>query len=366
MKTKRIHNRAGIALGALAAIISIAPTAKAIVLAYESDPDGAGPLTIGSPYLGQVQIKFNAFNEGSDYALVAPTNLPPGPQGFNPGAGYSTASVATGITSLNGLAQTAVTNGFPGTVQPGSIEDQWGVGTITSILTPGGAVVWSELGKGTQLTAVFHGEQDFHIAPNPLNPGAFGDSIVSGVGLQLDIYEDGTPGGSVDPTTPFNPALGPGGRTGAATYLTASDGTLQLSLRSTAGFISTDLGLGGPNAGFGGKATEYRANFNFGSLTGDGVTFFNVVGGAQQGVFDTNGITSPAGNFNFGVGTAASFADFRATFTSNPGQFGFDVTANDPLTGNAVPEPTTVLAGLGCMLPIFGSVFGRNRRRKSA
>ena len=106
MKIKRIHNRAGIALGALAAIISIAPTAKAIVLAYES----AGPWgPAGTAYIGPVQIKFNASNEGTLYS-----SPPPGPQGFNPGAGYSTASVATGITSLNGLIQTPVSNGFPG------------------------------------------------------------------------------------------------------------------------------------------------------------------------------------------------------------------------------------------------------------
>ena len=354
MKTKRTHNRAGIALGALAAIIGITPTANAIVLAYES----AGPWgPAGTPYIGQVQIKFNAANEGSQYVT------PVVPQGFNPGAGYSTASVATGITSLNGLPQTAAANGFPGTLNP-SVEDQWGVGRVTSILTPGGDTVWSELGKGTQLTAIFHGEQDFHIAPNPLNPTQ--DTFVGGAGLQLDIWEDGTPGGTVDPVTPFSTLAGPAGRTGAASYLTATDGVLQLSLRSVAGFIHTDLLSGGPSPGFGGKAVEYQSLFNFGSLTGEGATFFDVVGGAQQAMFNTNGINSPASDFNFGVGTAASFTDFRATFTLTPGVNGFDVTANDPLTGNAVPEPTTVLAGLGCMLPIFGSVFGRKRRRKSA
>ena len=352
MKTQLLRNKAGAAALALIATIGIAPTAKAIVLAYESDPDGAGPLTIGSPYSGTVQIKFVAFDNGTNY----PTP-PPAATGYSgsPGAG-----VAGGITAVNGIVgQTPAGNAFPGTISPATNEDSWGVGRITNIQTPGGVDVWTPLGKGTELTALFRGEQDFRVEPDPNNPGF--DTRVSGAGYRLDIWEDGTPGGTVDPTTQFNPALGPAGRTSAANFTTATDGTLQLSLASTPGFIQTNTGAGGPAPGFGGAATEFSETFNFGSLSGLGTAFFNVIGGAQAGLFDTNSITSPAGTFNAGAGIIPSpFADFRANFTVQPGQFGFLVTANDPLVGSAaVPEPSTLLAGFACLLPMLR----RNRRK---
>ncbi len=359
MKTTLINKRAGVAIAALVTSIGLSTSANAIVLAYESDPDGPGGINIGDAYVGPVQFKFVAFDNGT---LYNPAGAPlTGGFSGSPGAG-----VAGGIAAVNALVpQIPATFAFPGTIDPGSNEDSWGVGRVTNIQTLGGVDVWSPLGKGTELTAVFHGEQDFHIQPDPSNPGF--DTRVSGAGLRLDIWEDGTPGGPVDPVTTFNAALGPGGRTGAASYLNASDGTLVLSLASTAGFIHTNTGAGGPFPGFGGSATEYSTTFNFGSLTGGGQFYLNVIGGADQSIFNTNAITSPSAAFNFGAGVIPSqFSDFRGTFTSTPGQFGFDVTANDPLTGLAVPEPTTVLAGLGCMLPIFGTLFGRNRRRKIA
>ena len=38
------------------------------------------------------------------------------------------------------------------------------------------------------------------------------------------------------------------------------------------------------------------------------------------------------------------------------------VSSNDPLRAVVVPEPTTVLAGLGCLAPVLSSLLGRRRR----
>ena len=45
----------------------------------------------------------------------------------------------------------------------------------------------------------------------------------------------------------------------------------------------------------------------------------------------------------------------------NGDYIGIDTVSYD---ASAIPEPTTVLAGLGCMMPILSSLLGR--RRKSA
>lgn len=352
MKTQLLKNSGKLASVALLSAIMLSPNADAIVLAYES----AGPWgPAGTPYLGTVQFKFNALDEGTLYNT--------GPGQSPPSAGYSGspgAGVAGGILAVNALvpgagqSQIIPTNAGPGTIVPASNEDSWGVGTVTSILTPSGDIVWSPVVKGAQLTAVFFGEQDFHVQPDPNNPGF--DTVLSGAGFRLNIYED------AGPVTPLNLAGGPG-LYAAGTYPNANDGILQLSLASTPGFIRTNTGAGGPSPGFGGAATEYSSTFNFGALSGLGVTFFNVIGGAQALDFNTNSITSPAGDFNAAAGVIPSrFADFRANFTVGPGEFGFDVTANDPLTGLAVPEPSAVLVGLACLLPMIG----RNRRQKPA
>ena len=344
MKTKLPTNRAGVAVAALLASIGLSTSAKAITLAYES----AGPWgPIGTPYLGPVQFKFVAFDNGTQYAVPTPAI------GYSgPGGPANAALITAGITAVNAVPG-QIPAGFAnlGTNPAGGNEDLWGIARVTNIQTPAGVDVWTPLGKGTELTGFLHGEQDFHIQADPSNP--LNASVESGAGLRVDIWEDGTPGGTVDPTTPFDPTGGPVAHP-LNSYPSVTDGTLQLQLGSTFGFIHTDVV--GPSPGFGGSATEYENSFNPGSLSGLGTSFLNVIGGAQAAMFDTNSIASLSSLFN-GVANA----DFKANFTINPGQFGFLVTANDPLVGLAVPEPSTVLAGFACLLPMLR----RNRSRKA-
>ena len=271
MKTKLPTNRAGVAVAALLASIGFSTSAKAITLAYEVDPDGAGPLTVGSPYAGPVQFKFVNFDNGSLYAT-----LPPGP-----GVGYSgvpsAIGEATGVTALDAIqaagAGNAKSNGqyLSGLPAGARLEDTWGILNTTNITDLNGFDVWTPAGKGTQITGMFYGEQDIHIQ----NFSAT-ENRINGVGLTLDLYEQPILGG-----TPFSPVPGPadfpvGGRTGPTSYLNVTDGTLVLKLESTPGFIQT-LGTGA------GPAAEFETIFNTAALVGRGTSFANVVGGADMG-----------------------------------------------------------------------------------
>ena len=366
MKTKPINIRGGVAVAALVAFgIGASQKAEAIVLQYEA---GSGALT-GQPFTtGPIQIKFANFDSATSYptGVAVPAGYTGVPETMNPGG------VSGGITAVNGLGGTSGIGAQTGTLAAGGLEDTWGILRVTSILDQFNNTIWSPAGKGYELTGMLYGEQDFRINPSSV---AGRDIQINGAGLRIDIYEQ------LLGVSDFS-NIGPLGRLPASTnYLTVSntggvtEGPLVLSLASTPGFINTD-GVLTPGIrdfpGGGGSATEYQEEFSTGGLSGNGFSYLNVTAGRDRTQFDTNLITSLAGGQNASLGIIPSaFADVRVSFTVTPpppGPVGntWTVTSQDPVNANVVPEPSSILAGLGCLAPLLGSVFGRNRRRKIA
>lgn len=338
----------GAAAAVLVTSIGLTQSAQAITLVYEEGPN------IGQAYIGSIEMKFGNFDMGTLYA-------PGSAGGFSgsPGAGVLGGIAATNL--IPGQVPAGFT--FPGTLVPASPEDTWGILRVSEILDANtGFKVWTSAAKGTEITGIFYGGQDFFVEPDPNNPAT--DVRINSAGLILSFWEQ-TLG-----ISDFNPTLGPGARTSLTDYPTVSgpgEGANVLTIRSTPGFIHTNVGSGGPSAVAGGSAAEVEAIFNGGALSGLGTSFGNVIGGTQAANFDLNGITSPAGAFNFGAGIIPSaFTDVKLNFTSTPGTSGWLVRSNDPLSTDFVPEPGNFLAGLGCMLPMFGVFFGRRRQRQVA
>jgi hypothetical protein len=255
-------------------------------------------------------------------------------------AGYSGspgAGVAGGEASLNALAgQRPPISGVPN-------EDSWGIIKITDIQSIGsdGVLhsVYNHLVSPYELTAMFWGVHDFYL--NQVSAGSGlpgGGQIIDGTGLRVDIYSD--------LTKDFDQTGGPGARGSVSTYPTVTDGTLELSLLSTPGFINA-------NGTFGGSATEFESN-----TSNVGYAALNVIGGSAstRPQFDTNGIGfSGTSGTGFTPGLVTSAADIWFSFTSTPGTNGWDINSNDPMLANisAIPDGGSsvlmMIAGLACL-----------------
>ncbi len=182
---------------------------------------------------------------------------------------------------------------------------------------------------------------------------------VSTAGLTISIYAipDGAnvyniaPGGGGLQVVPSANHTAPGVFTG----ITDVGGDLVLSLSGHAGNFAFDV-----DDNPGGLLTELLTTFDASNNTGSGGAFLDVTGlGSSDSVFDTN----------LGVGGSDIELQFIASqtvgwFTSQtPGDWLLgDV---DPAEATVIPEPTTALAGLGCILPVLGS-FLRRRRASTA
>ena len=336
MKTNIINKRAGIAMAALAASIGLSTSAKAIL--FQNLP--ATP--IGDQYV----FKIVDFDNGTLY-----NNVPGAATQVGFGAGGAAVDVAGGVAALNALnfaGATGARNIGAFGVGAAAAEDSWGIAFVTQIFLASNPVtpIWDSNLDNQQLSAMFTGEQDFYLRDIDDNT-----QLTAGVGLTADFFlqDKGAPG-----YTPFNKdaALG---RTGNFTFDTVTDGTKVLSIKSTSGFIR-------PAGVEGGLATEFETIFNGDALSGfgSGSAFFDVTGGTLAGNYNTNSFVSP---FIAGKRTDMSI-QFTTTTAGGGGPNNWLVSSQDPLRAVVVPEPTTVLAGLGCMAPILSSLLGR--RRKSA
>jgi hypothetical protein len=324
----------GGAVAALAAFLSLSQTANAISFTWLE-----GPLTGQAFVGGAIQIKAVNYDTGTLYNPL-PIGTSAGYSG-SPGAG-----VATGVTALNALAGRPAINGQPG-------EDSWGILKITNVQAydPSGILrdVYNSAISSVELTAMFYGVQDFYVNQVSAGSGlAGGGQVIDGTGLRVDIYSD--------PSKDFNQTAGPAGRTGASSYPTATNGTLELSLLSTPGFINA-------NGTFGGAATEFESN-----TANVGYAALNVVGGASAAQFNTNTIgfggTSGAG-FLPGLGGQTS-TDVWFAFTSSPGTSGWDITSNDPMLANVATPPSVPEAGSTLLLLGLGlALLGVGHRRLS-
>ena len=318
-------------LGVVAGLIGLSTNATAVSLVWLDGPQ-AGQAFAG----GGVTVKAINYDTGTLYNTMT-TGTTVGYSG-SPGAG-----VAGGATALNALPQRSSLSGQPG-------EDSWGIIRITDIFSTGsdGLVhsVYNSLASPFELSAMFTGVHDFHLDQVSAGSGLPGaGQVIDGTGLRVDIYS-----GVKD----FSQLGGPAARTSANTYPTATNGTLELSLLSTPGFING-------NGTFGGAATEFESN-----TASTGYAALNVIGGASAAQFDTNSIGfagSSGGAFLPGVAGQTS-TDVWFSFTATQGTNGWDVTSNDPMLANvsgpSVPDggSTLVMIGLGLVL-----ITGVYRRR---
>jgi hypothetical protein len=220
---------------------------------------------------------------------------------------------------------------------------------------------------------MFYGIQDFFVQQNAA--GVLGNSFtVDSVGFTADFYlQDTGLGGFTNYGVGQLPAqLGPDDRpanTGAlnkaedASFPTVTDsngtaftlGVPVLTTQGTPGFLRGLGNLGGP-------ATEFQTTFNGDALlgAGEGSAFVSVAPtlggvGILNANYNNNSFIAPH--------ILGNTADFQLQFTSTTNFSGdWLVSSNDPIRTQVIPEPTTTLVGLGCMLPIFARHLGRRRK----
>jgi len=343
MKKLNMTGRAGLAFAAASALLGLTHQASAIPLVWGND----APLAQrGTAFTGgAIQIKAVNYDTGTLYNTI-PIGTSIGYSG-SPGAG-----VAGGETTLNGpgVVSRPIQNG-----NPVGTEDSWGILRITNIqATASDGVLRDIYNSGVanfELTAMFWGVRDFYL--NQVSAGSGlpgGGQIIDGTGLRVDIYSD--------PSKNFNQTAGPAGRGGVSTYATATDGTLELSLGSTPGFINA-------NGTLGGAATEFESN-----TANVGYAALNVLGGASSSQFNTNAIGfggSSGGSFLPGVAGQTS-TDIWFSFTSTQGVNGWDITSNDPMLANispGVPDAGSTVLMFGFGLVLVAEAYRRHRSGRS-
>lgn len=294
-------------------LLGLAGTAWAIPLVYEE-----GPLT-GTPFVvGDITLKMTNYGASTLYPVIGPPGTSIGYSG-PPGA-----AVGVGVAAVDGIGAPPPAGALSLGPYPG-LEDAWGIGKVTRIQDASGDAVWTPAGKGAELTVYFWGLQDFYVEQIDSDNQRY-----DGAGMHFDLYTEPLPSPTV-----FVPSGGTAARTAANTYPTVTDGTLVLSGVSVPGFINAP-GIAG------GLATEFEAQFNTTTVTGDGGLYVSLIGGQDRAQFDTDGFVSP-----FGLGTA----DLRVQFDTAPATIAdWLMTADDPVKGH-VPEPATMtMLGLGALV----------------
>jgi len=322
------------AIVALAAVAPLASPVHALTLTWLSGPQNGQAFTSGG-----IVVKALNYDTGSLYNTI-PIGTSVGYSG-SPGAG-----VAGGETTLNGITARQALNAMPST------EDSWGIIKITQIqaIASDGILrdVYNAAVSPLELTAMFWGIRDFSLTQVSAGSGLPGaGQVIDGTGMRVDIYSDAS--------KDFNQTPGPAGRIGISSYPTVTNGTLELSLLSTPGFINA-------NGTFGGSAAEFESN-----TASVGYAALNVIGGASAAQFNTNAIGfqgSSGAAFIPGVAGQAS-TDVWFAFTATQGTNGWDVNSNDPMLANittpTVPDGGTTVLMLFPALALMALGYGRFR-----
>jgi hypothetical protein len=338
MKTQNWFRQSASALLALSALLTLTPRASAITFVWVDGPQ-AGQAFAG----GGIQIKAINYDTGTLYPSM-PVNTAIG-FGQNGTAG----SLGAGIAALDAIpGQRAPIGAVPGQ------NDSWGILKITSIQATASDGVLHDIYNSAiapvELTAMFWGVNDFYVRQvSTGNPDlAASGQIIDGTGLRVDIYSD--------PSKDFNQTAGPLGAHTVSTYPTATNGTLELSLLSTPGFINAANNLGG-------IATEFESN-----TASVGYAALNVTGGASASQFNTNAIGfggSSGSQFTPGLAGQAS-TDVWFSFTSTQGVNGWDITSNDPMLANispGVPDSGSAVLMFAMGLACLGFGYRRFSRK---
>ena len=222
----------------------------------------------------------------------------------------------------------------PQTANPGDVaEDSWGIFRIQSITHVASTdIIWSDYGtgstSGTELTGIFYGTDDLTVA---FDAGDLEFTITAQT-FHFDLWEN--PYDSLDDAG--GAAQGTGGRIDLDEYegITDAGGSLIVSALSRAGGIA-----GNPE-----YLVTVDADWDKGTFT----TYADVTGGTQAANFDTDGELGGSDLYIDGDLDPTNVADW-------------DFFSSDPVKGNIIPEPATMLAVFAGLSGLAGYV--RRRRR---
>jgi hypothetical protein len=137
---------------------------------------------------------------------------------------------------------------------------------------------------------------------------------------------------------------------------TLGGATLVLQLSGVAGSINNIVNPAQPLADLSTTVTYSVAGAN-----GSGYGYFNATGGSAQSQFNQGQLATDAGT---GKTANVSIVFNTTTNTSIDSWYNttWTVADADPVHATVVPEPTSMLAGLACLMPIVGMVMGRRRK----
>lgn len=350
MKRTQIFTKCVAALAVAATIL--VPTANAITLSYETaGPWGPAGTAFG---VGPVEFVFSGVGAGTVYN--------PGGDAFGPvGTVVGSGSPAIGVGLMNAL---------PGQFnQPKAIgsEDQFGVLFVQQIKDANtNAVIWSPAGKNAQLTGTFFGGTDIWGRQDAI--GANSTDTTVQTGFKINLYEQTpqAPNPNLSTITPADRGTGlhlEGVTPNAADFplwtedqngAAAPNLTLALTLKGVTGFLDPSNGA----TPLLNQNTEVQSTF-VSSVGGQGIVqgFLEVTNPAlgSNAMFDNNQFAAIHNN---------NRADARFTFTQQtlPGTNPWTVNVNGPAQTLVIPEPSSILTGIACMWPVFGSFLSRRKK----